>query len=200
MQDYKWVFELEPVFVYKNINILRTAYTDHMSELPEEYRSVFRGVIPGLEFKVLVSFRTDYRRYWRMSTVWYKDKPVMIIGNAGREGDDDWVRYVYDPDLYEEVVHVIYHHLISSNYYKEDGEYFIHNLDDWVRGIPPLPQVNKDTLNDTPHAHDSKYNGRSPFTTAYYGHSLEDLRAGLYDEMFDGYSRPWFEDEHTFEL
>ncbi len=33
-------------------------------------------------------FNFDGRRFWRLASVWFDNKPVMIIQNAGREGDD----------------------------------------------------------------------------------------------------------------
>lgn len=42
----------------------------------------------------------DYRRYWQLASVWFMDKPVMIIQEAGREGDDHRKRFITDVPLF----------------------------------------------------------------------------------------------------
>lgn len=42
----------------------------------------------------------DHRRIWRVASVWLDDRPVMIIRNAGREGDDHKARWVVDEEAY----------------------------------------------------------------------------------------------------
>ncbi len=49
----------------------------------------------------------DWRRFWRLASVWLDDKPVMIIQNAGREGDDHHARFVTDSEAYREMVEYI---------------------------------------------------------------------------------------------
>lgn len=57
-------------------------------------------------------FDFDGRRFWRLASVWLDDirerpspsKPVMIIQNAGREGDDWHKRFITDSALYQEMV------------------------------------------------------------------------------------------------
>ncbi len=57
-------------------------------------------------------FDFDGRRCWRLASVWFDDnnladlrhKPVMIIQNAGREGDDHDGRFITDEKLYLEMV------------------------------------------------------------------------------------------------
>lgn len=36
------------------------------------------------------------RRIWRLATVWLDERPVMVIQNAGREGDDHVKRFITD--------------------------------------------------------------------------------------------------------
>lgn len=77
--------------------------------------------IPEIEFDLLESdpnsritiryykdFCFDGRRIWRMASVWYGDRPVMIIRNAGREGDDHHSRFVTDEALYGEMVEYLH--------------------------------------------------------------------------------------------
>lgn len=48
--------------------------------------------------------QSDYRRYWQLASVWFLDKPVMIIRNAGREGDDRQDRFITDVPLFWQMV------------------------------------------------------------------------------------------------
>jgi len=58
------------------------------------------------------NFDFDGRRIWRLASVWFDDnnlanfghKPVMIIQNAGREGDDSTGRFITDEQLYKEMI------------------------------------------------------------------------------------------------
>ena len=59
---------------------------------------------PRITIKVYKHFQFDYRRFWRLASVWFDDKPVMITQNAGREGDDHAERFVIDVDQYREMV------------------------------------------------------------------------------------------------
>lgn len=57
-----------------------------------------------LEIRAHKYFNFDGRRFWRLATVWFDNKPVMIIQNAGREGDDHRKRFITDPSLFWEMV------------------------------------------------------------------------------------------------
>ena len=46
--------------------------------------------------KVYKDFNFDGRRFWRLASVWFNGKPVMIMQNAGREGDDWAERFITD--------------------------------------------------------------------------------------------------------
>jgi len=113
------LYEMKPAFVVTKdaIQLLRTSYVNHVPEIPKNYCQLFKGTIEEFEVRVLVSFRKDYRRYWRLSTVWYQDHPVMVIGNAGREGDDSSVRFVTDVDRYGVLIKAIHQFLEKNEYY-----------------------------------------------------------------------------------
>lgn len=49
-----------------------------------------------VEIRTIKYFDFDGRRFWMLATVWFDSKPVMVIQNAGREGDDHAKRYVTD--------------------------------------------------------------------------------------------------------
>lgn len=49
-----------------------------------------------VEVRIVKHFDFDFRRFWRLATVWFDSKPIMIIQNAGREGDDHSKRFITD--------------------------------------------------------------------------------------------------------
>lgn len=58
----------------------------------------------GLRVKTLAHYDYDYRRFWDISFVYYKDVPFMMIQNAGREGDDHAIRFIFDIEKYKECI------------------------------------------------------------------------------------------------
>jgi hypothetical protein len=91
--------------------ILIGTYYNHVPEL-----DVLNVYSPGMfdpsslvTIKELKHFNFDYRRYWRLATVWVDQSPVMVIQNAGREGDDWAKRYVTDEINYR----IMVRHLFS---------------------------------------------------------------------------------------
>jgi hypothetical protein len=75
---------------------------DHVPEL--------RGELPdtdptkSIEIRYYKDFHFDLRRNWTLASVWFKDKPVMIIQNAGREGDDHAKRFIVDSTAYQDMI------------------------------------------------------------------------------------------------
>lgn len=53
---------------------------------------------------ILKEVNIDARRIWRLSTVWFDGEPVMILQNAGREGDDHYSRLVTDAGRYQKMI------------------------------------------------------------------------------------------------
>jgi len=49
-----------------------------------------------VEIRTLGYRNFDGSRIWHLATVWFQGKPVMVIQNAGRDGDDHVRRYVTD--------------------------------------------------------------------------------------------------------
>lgn len=57
-----------------------------------------------VEVKEIISYCFDGRRVWNLSTVWFDGNPVMVIQEAGREGDDHVADYVTDKERYREMI------------------------------------------------------------------------------------------------
>lgn len=60
-----------------------------------------------VEIKEIVSYCFDGRRVWDLNTVWFDGMPVMVIQEAGRDGDDHTDNYVTDYPKYREMVNYI---------------------------------------------------------------------------------------------
>jgi len=78
-----------------------------------------------VEVKVYKDFDFDGRRFWRLLSVWFDRQPVMILQNAGREGDDYVDRIITDGARYGAMVT----HIHSLIRYKQ-GEVFEEDIHD----------------------------------------------------------------------
>lgn len=50
----------------------------------------------------------DGRRIWRLCVFRFDGAPFMVTQNAGREGDDHKVRFIFNEDVYQEAVKYIH--------------------------------------------------------------------------------------------
>jgi len=90
---------------------MRWLWGFYFSHVPEMHRRCGgqhawrkRVIAPGVSMRVYKHHAFDLRRVWRLASVHVDDKPVMIVRNAGREGDDYADRYVFDLYLYSDLV------------------------------------------------------------------------------------------------
>lgn len=86
------------------------------------------------------------RYIWRLGVVKFKDKPVMIIQNAGREGDDYSKRFILTEKIYQEMIDYMNSLYIFKKY-----------------DIPKF-----DIISDL-------YFTEMPELTEFYGHTLETI-------------------------
>lgn len=96
-----------PESVTNELQDLFGCYYSHISELNCESVDAIRFMglsSPLIEIRTLKYFNYDSRRFWRLATVWFSGLPVMIIQNAGREGDDHAKRFITDADTYKLMV------------------------------------------------------------------------------------------------
>lgn len=95
------LYNRTPVYVDRDVRPLNGCYYSHIPEIMLED-------IPEpntrIERRILWHYDEDHRRYWELATVWFDDHPVMIVQNAGREGDDHAQRFITDPVAYIEMV------------------------------------------------------------------------------------------------
>jgi hypothetical protein len=123
----------------KDLEILTGCYYNHIKEI-ESLSQYGVKLDPEkndrIEIKYYKDFDFDGRRFWRLASIWFDDKPIMIIQNAGREGDDSHRRIITDSSGYGEMIGYIAKELIiyelQSNSKAEDGFY---DADEDVEGI-----------------------------------------------------------------
>lgn len=93
----------EDLYTYKDRKVdgdIQSLIDQHVQHVPERFGWAAPRVIlkesAQVEIRLIKHHDFDERRFWRLATVWYKKKPVMVIQNAGREGDDFVRRYITD--------------------------------------------------------------------------------------------------------
>lgn len=57
-----------------------------------------------VQINTYAEYIQDHRRYWRTCGVLFDKNPMMILVNAGREGDDYYERYILDAVLYKQMI------------------------------------------------------------------------------------------------
>jgi hypothetical protein len=72
-------------------------YYNHIPELDGLYDD-------GLIIKTIAHFQLGGRRYWNLSMVYFGIIPIMMVQNAGREGDDHAHRFIINVDSYKEIM------------------------------------------------------------------------------------------------
>lgn len=88
-----------------------------------------------IEIKYYKDFNFDGRRFWRLASVWFDDKPIMTIQNAGREGDDSYRRIITDAPGYGEMAKYIAKELIIYDLNSIDVKDDFYDADEEVEGI-----------------------------------------------------------------
>lgn len=99
---------MKPSFIYQqkpiSVDYDLFALKNHIIEI---------SVNDANQFNTLIEIRDhfyknfDGTRYMDVSSVWFDDKPVMIIRKAGRYGKDQRDQFVTDRGLYVEMLHYI---------------------------------------------------------------------------------------------
>lgn len=103
------LYQRPPQYISYNPQELIGFYYNHVPEISDSFAGVpwINHRLPGdaapegltpmrarFEYRIIKHFDFDYRRFWRLGTVWFDNQPVMITRNAGREGDDHRTRFV----------------------------------------------------------------------------------------------------------
>jgi hypothetical protein len=97
------LYMMLPQETHNRVRELVGVYYNHIPEVVDADGLAWDATSPRVQIRVIKRFDFDGRRYWQLATVWFDDKPVMIIQNAGREGDDHRARFITDPELYAQM-------------------------------------------------------------------------------------------------
>lgn len=87
-------YQRTPTKTDHDLTVLKGFDFDHVPEIKSELP--FTDPNQKVEIRYLKDFNFDSRRFWRLASVWFSGKPVMIIQNAGREGDDYSASFITD--------------------------------------------------------------------------------------------------------
>lgn len=108
------LYKMESQSVDIGIGLLFGHYFNHIVELDDQLGSDYsykyntdHSIFTQIEVRVIKNFNFDGRRFWRLATVWFEGSPVMVIQNAGREGDDHRARFITDPEAYKRMLSYI---------------------------------------------------------------------------------------------
>ena len=115
---------------HNTLGHLKGFYYDHLPEIEHDLWGIESEKNEKVTIKEYRNFDFDGRRYWLLASVWYENNPIMIIQNAGREGDDHRRRFVTDKEKYKEMIKYI-RTLLESE--EEIEDYFDPNED--IQGL-----------------------------------------------------------------
>lgn len=93
-----------PKEVWKDLWVLDGVYYHHVPELEEIWPSLELKKNEKAEIRVYGYVNTGTGRFWLLAGVYFDGRPVMVIQNAGRDGDDHVARFVTDPQAYYDMV------------------------------------------------------------------------------------------------
>ena len=95
------LYEMEPQEISHRPCELAGCYYNHIKESGiDGYELGWDVETDRLEIRIIKHHNFDHRRFWRLATVWFDGKPVMVIQNAGRDGDDFRRRIITDADSF----------------------------------------------------------------------------------------------------
>lgn len=129
MKEIKTCKDLYDIVDYEigSPHVLKGCYYNHIPEANLEWDMPYEEVFPDIQVRVIKDFDFDGRRFWRLATVWFENKPVMVIQNAGREGDDHEARFITDSETFSRMCRYIERlsnkeQVVERDVYKEDQE------------------------------------------------------------------------------
>lgn len=95
------LYAMQPEAVTNDVWRLKGYYYNHIPEVTDDFLPDIET--DRVEMKLLKDHCFDGRRTWALATVWFDGNPVMVIQNAGREGDDHAERFITDKDKFDEM-------------------------------------------------------------------------------------------------
>lgn len=129
------LYNREPEEVTRDIGILRGVYYNHTPEIHDDKGIDFYKLKnERIEVRYYKYYSFDARRFWALASIYFNEEPVMIIQNAGRDGDDHAKRFITNRNLYNEMIGYIQSLIVkeienSIDVYDENED--IENLDEF---------------------------------------------------------------------
>lgn len=96
------LYKREPIEVTSDIWCLEEHLGDDIYDW--EFNKIDHKKVGWIKIKYYQNYCFDGERTWSLGSVWFHDKPVMIIRNAGRGGQDHTSRLVTDEAVYLDMI------------------------------------------------------------------------------------------------
>jgi len=130
----KELYKRTPEKIDKDINVLHGCYYNFIPEVQgfDFCQDIPDGANELVEIHYYKDFDFDGRRFWRLAAVKYNGEFVMIIQNAGREGDDWTERFITNFEFYVGMVGYI-QTLVPTSRIDTNGDYVSPNTD--IKGL-----------------------------------------------------------------
>lgn len=104
------LYKRTPESIDNDINIFSGCYYNFLPEI-EELENCWFDDKEICQNRIQINYYKDFdfdgRRFWRLCAIKFDDEFVMIIQNAGREGDDHTGRFITNKYRYYEMVHYV---------------------------------------------------------------------------------------------
>ena len=103
------IYRLTPESISNNLEYIANPYFNHVSETIHDF-SLFHVIRSDqIEIRIISEVvkyhRSEVVKYhrivWRLATVWFDNKPVMVIQNAGKYGHEHSKKFVTDRKTYK---------------------------------------------------------------------------------------------------
>lgn len=104
------LYKRKPESTTRDLGLLIGCYYSFIPEIDEGDFQWHGDLKENTRIEVVVykDFDFDGRRFWRLAAVKFDNDFVMIIQNAGREGDDHTARFITNGDAYRNMVAYIH--------------------------------------------------------------------------------------------
>ena len=89
------LYAMAPQRVSNQVRNLAGYHYNHVPEVAKDFfTQAYTISLNRVEIRFLKDWCFDGSRVWQLATVWFDGDPVMIIQNAGHEGDDYTNRFI----------------------------------------------------------------------------------------------------------
>ena len=115
------LYKMTPERVIRNVDDMEYYISRHISEV--DMFDIEDDVISDrLELRIIRDPYIDGNRTWTLSTLWFDNKPVMVLQSAGRAGRDYNKSFVTDLEAYGNVVSYIATLINATGIYIHDAD------------------------------------------------------------------------------